>query len=145
MIVYIYIYVVPVVCSHRLLLLPRIDLDIVGINKNDTPHRVERAIFASLIGDKYEGHRLVFTDGSKSDVHGCGIGGSYGSQERKGVVAASVNGLHRRSDSIARLLGAIRSMKNTSCAPTLLVFYRSLKTSGLTIIWFIACSWNFMK
>ena len=45
----------PMVCSHRLLL-PRIDLEIVGINKNDTPHLVVRAIFASLIGDKYEGH-----------------------------------------------------------------------------------------
>ena len=27
-----------------------------------------RAIFANLIGDKYEGHKPIFTDGSKSDV-----------------------------------------------------------------------------
>ena len=57
----------PVVRSHRFLL-PRIDLDIVGINKNAIPHRVVRAIFASLICDKYEGHKLVFTDCSKSEV-----------------------------------------------------------------------------
>ena len=57
----------------------------MGINKNDTPLLVVRAIFTSLIGDKYEGHKLVFTDGSKSEA---------------GVGSAAVMGVEREKVSL---------------------------------------------
>ena len=77
----------PIVCSHNLML-PQIDLDIVGISKNDTPHRVVRAIFRSLIDDKYDGHQLIFTDGSKSG---------------EGVGSAAIMGVNKETVSLPRV------------------------------------------
>ena len=38
----------------------------MGIRKSDT-HHIIWAIFRSLIGEKYAGHKLILTDGSKSE------------------------------------------------------------------------------
>ena len=54
---------------YYILLLPRIDFEMVCVNTNDT-HHILRAIFRSLIREKYDKHKIIFTDGSKSEEGG---------------------------------------------------------------------------
>ena len=49
----------------------------VGVNENETPHQILRAIFGSLIREKYDKYKIIFTIGSKSE-EGKGAAASMG-------------------------------------------------------------------
>ena len=56
----------PTIYYHNLLL-SLIYFEMVCVNKNYTPHHILRAIFRSLIYEKCDKHKIIFTDGSKSE------------------------------------------------------------------------------
>ena len=56
----------PDVYSHNLRL-PQIDLDVMSIRKNQTPHHVVRGKFKNLIAEKYSNHKIIFADKSKNE------------------------------------------------------------------------------
>ena len=60
----------------------------VCVNKNDTPHHILRAIFRSWIREKYDKHKVIFTDGSKSE---------------EGVGSAAIMGVKRETVSLPRV------------------------------------------
>ena len=55
----------PEIYSHNLRL-PQIDLEVVDVRSSETPHHVVRGKFKNLIAEKYNNHKIIFTDGSKS-------------------------------------------------------------------------------
>ena len=66
------------------LLLPRMDFEMVCVNKNDTPHHILRSIFRSLIREKYDKHKILST-------------------QEEGVGSAAIMGTKRETVSLPRV------------------------------------------
>ena len=89
----------PDVYSHNPRL-PQIDLDVMSIKKNETPHHVVRGKFKNLIAEKYGNHKIIFTDGSKNEG---------------GVGSAAVMDTNRETVSLPLASTVFTSGFETSC------------------------------
>ena len=67
----------------------------MGIRKSDTPHHIVRAIFISLIEEKYAGHKLIFTDGSKSEERREWSRSDVGVKQNSCLITTCGNRFHR--------------------------------------------------